>query len=111
MPKASTLVGMPDPSVVNCEKLGYETKVVTEKNRGKKGICIFPDGNECTTWDFYRGLCGQKWSYCVQQGYTIKPAGIYEGWIEGAKCTKEGKEVGSVYQLFSLHEGGCQLTK
>jgi len=36
-------------------------------------VCIFPDGNECKEEEFWSGLCGQEYSYCVQQGYTLEP--------------------------------------
>jgi putative hemolysin len=34
--------------------------------------CAFPDGNECEVEEFRLGLCGQEYSYCVQQGYTLE---------------------------------------
>jgi len=55
--------GLADPSSVYCEELGYECE---------DGDCIFPDGTSCPAWDFYRGKCGQSFSFCEQQGYKIE---------------------------------------
>ncbi len=55
--------GIADPSCVYCSALGYECQ---------DGDCVFPDGTSCPTWDFYRGKCGQNFTYCEQQGYKIE---------------------------------------
>ena len=91
---------MPNPSSVYCQALGYKTAVVTNEDGGQYGICIFPDGSTCTCWDFYRGLCGQKWSYAALCGYDLKDNGM-NGWIDGALCVDKetGEEIGNLYQL------------
>jgi len=43
-------------------------------------VCAFPDGNECEEEEFRSGRCGQEYSYCVQQGYTLEPG------ASGATC-------------------------
>ena len=43
-------------------------------------VCVFPDGNGCEEWEFMMGRCGQEYSYCVQQGYTLEPG------ANGATC-------------------------
>ena len=35
-------------------------------------VCAFPDGNKCEEEEFRSGRCGQEYSYCVQQGYTLE---------------------------------------
>jgi putative hemolysin len=60
---AADSVGIADPSCVYCEALGYECQ---------DGDCVFPDGTSCPTWDFYRGKCGQNFTYCGTQGYKIE---------------------------------------
>lgn len=60
---AADSVGIPDPAAVYCSDLGYDYE---------GGNCIFPDGSSCLAWDFYWGKCGQSFTYCEQQGYTIK---------------------------------------
>jgi putative hemolysin len=57
------LVGVPNPAASYCEGLGYEYD---------NESCIFPDGTECPAWDFYRGKCGQGFTYCEQQGHRIE---------------------------------------
>ncbi|MBA7716977.1 hypothetical protein ES703_126062 [subsurface metagenome] len=79
-------VGMPDPSAVYCARLGYKIKVVTDDEGGQYGVCIFPDGSECEAWAFYRGKCGQEWSYCKRNGYDLKDLERHEGWFRGAVC-------------------------
>ncbi len=56
-------VGIADPSCVYCSDLGYNCE---------DGNCVFPDGSSCPTWDFYRGKCGQNFTYCEKQGYKIE---------------------------------------
>ncbi len=60
-------MGVPNPSAVYCDALGYEIET-----RNNDGCCVFPDGSACELWSFYRGECGQKFTYCEQQGYRIE---------------------------------------
>ena len=53
-------------------KMGYKRRTDTSEDGGQYGVCIFPNGSECTAWNFYRGKCGQEWSYCKQNGYDMK---------------------------------------
>ena len=57
------LVAIANPSSVYCSALGYTCE---------DEYCIFPDGSSCPTWDFYRGKCGQSFTYCEQQGNRIE---------------------------------------
>jgi putative hemolysin len=86
-------VGMANPASTYCGSLGYNESV---------DICIFPDGTNCKEWEFYRGKCGQKWSYCELKGYDLKNLSLKEGWgPDGSVCinktTKE--EIGNVFDL------------
>jgi putative hemolysin len=47
--------GFPNPASVYCEKLGFKLE---------DGNCIFSDGSKCNAWDFFRGKCGQRFTYC-----------------------------------------------
>jgi putative hemolysin len=67
-----TVEGIPNPAAVYCKNLSYEYKTVQVKG-GEKGICILPD-KECDAWDFFKGLCGKEYSYCVKKGYDIETA-------------------------------------
>ena len=64
--------GLPNPASVYCEKLGYKLEIRTDETGGQYGVCIFPDGQECEEWKFFRGKCGQKFSFCEKQGYKIE---------------------------------------
>jgi putative hemolysin len=66
-----SLPGMPNPSAVYCEGLGYVTETVTRAG-GEDADCIFPDGTHCPAWDFLAGRCGAEYSYCAQQGFTLE---------------------------------------
>jgi len=94
--------GMPNPSSVYCHALGYKSKTITQDDGGQYGVCIFPDGDECRAWDFYRGKAYQQWSYCYLYGYDLKDLAPHEGWFEGAHCIDRTtqEEIGNVGQLF-----------
>jgi len=62
--------GSADPAACYCHELGYDMRV-EEGPLGQSGICIFPDGTECEEWAFFKGQCGQEWSFCEQQGGEI----------------------------------------
>jgi putative hemolysin len=54
-----TAMGAPNPTAVYCDALGYEIET-----RNNDGCCVFPDGSACEEWAFYRGECGQQFTYC-----------------------------------------------
>ena len=65
------IVGMPNPSAVYCDGLGYPQENV-ERNGGMDADCIFPNGSRCGAWDLLSGRCGQEFTYCEMQGGTIE---------------------------------------
>lgn len=66
-------MGIPNPSAVYCDALGYEIETRADpETGGEVGCCVFPDGSTCELWSFYRGECGQNFTYCEQQGYRIE---------------------------------------
>ncbi|MBN2147639.1 MAG: DUF333 domain-containing protein [Anaerolineales bacterium] len=65
------LPALANPASVYCQGLGY-TEETRENDAGQYGVCIFPDGSECDSWEFLAGKCGQENSYCAQQGYTLQ---------------------------------------
>jgi putative hemolysin len=99
-----------NPAEVYCTELGYEYTIRERKIVKKKPqpetpveptpetlegpypsipvipdyllevVCIFPNGTECEEWEFMMGSCGQEYSYCVQQGYSLEPS------VNGATC-------------------------
>jgi len=36
------------------------------------GFCVFPDGSKCNDWSFFRGECGQQFTFCEQNGFTLE---------------------------------------
>jgi len=66
-------MGVPNPAAVYCDSLGYNLETRTDpETGGEVGCCVFPDGSACEEWAFYRGECGQNFTYCEQQGYRIE---------------------------------------
>ncbi len=63
--------GLANPASVYCQGLGY-TEETRMGDGGEYGVCVFPDGSECDSWAFLGGACGQEYSYCLQQGYTLQ---------------------------------------
>jgi len=54
MPQA----GMPNPASVYCTQNGNKSEIHTAADGGQSGLCIFPDGNICDEWAYFRGECG-----------------------------------------------------
>lgn len=99
-------IGMANPAAVYCIEMGYEYKVIDDPS-GQRGICIFPDGSQCNAWDFLKGKCGEKYSYCALNGYDMETRtdGQNPFSKEYAVCiSQEGDLVGSVTGLMDLSE-------
>ena len=77
-------IGMRNPAAVYCEEMGYEYKVIKTED-GERGICLLPDGSECDAWAFYRGECGEEFSYCAKKGWPV--AAKAEGDCFATNCT------------------------
>ena len=67
----SPVYAVPNPAPFYCREMGYVED---------GGDCVFPDGERCELWAFYKGNCGQK--------YVKKLACIGAGgWVfPGHKC-------------------------
>jgi hypothetical protein len=91
--------GLANPASLYCQDLGY-TEETRENASGQYGVCIFPDGSECDTWDFLSGRCGQEFSYCAQQGFMLEPG---EGNI--AVCVFDD---GSTCDEYLYSQGECK---
>lgn len=50
--------GLPNPAAVYCQEQGYNHEIRTAADGSQSGVCIFPEGNECDEWAFFRGECG-----------------------------------------------------
>ena len=64
-------LALKNPSQVYCSALGYEYKTIVEA-RGAKGLCVLPDAQVVSAWDFLRGTIAQEWNYCEKNGYESK---------------------------------------
>ena len=56
---AVTNASLANPASVNCTRKGNRLEIRTAADGSQVGICIFPDGNECEEWAFFRGECSQ----------------------------------------------------
>ena len=65
------MTGLAKPGSVYCQGLDFEEET-RENELGQYGVCLFPDGTECDTWDTLAGRCGQERGYCIQQGFELK---------------------------------------
>ena len=55
-------IGVPPPAYAYCTDLGYTLAL---------DLCQFPDGSSCEVWMFFRGQCGQPFSYCAKHGGAV----------------------------------------
>lgn len=82
-------VGLANPSALYCLGLGYSLD---------GSDCVFPDGNRCEEWAFFRGECGQSHSFCNRHGGSI--ANVTEdrggGTASLGVCTLAGKQCDEV---------------
>lgn len=99
---------MRNPAAVYCaEVMGYEHRVVTALDGAQVGECILPEGKICDEWDFYAGVCGQKYSYCAREGYQVEPRNDGKDPFSSqyAICVTASRErIGSVTELSNLAE-------
>ena len=55
---SSEQIQIANPASVYCVQSGYTLEIRTNANGSQYGVCIFPDGNECEEWAFFRKECG-----------------------------------------------------
>jgi len=101
-----TTDGLANPAAVYCKELGYNYKIITEKDSSQFGVCIFPDKSECDEWTFYSGECGVEYNYCTAKGYDtlVKRDGKDGFYPVYTVCTFKGRELGSVNTLMNLSD-------
>lgn len=95
-----SLPGLANPASVYCQGLDFE-EVTRENELGQYGVCLFPDGSECDSWDFLAGRCGQENTYCVQQGYKLEAT---ENSNIGTCIFNDGSTCGE----FAYFQGECK---
>jgi putative hemolysin len=63
---------IPNPASLYVKFLGYKSEVRVDSSGNQSRVCVFPDNTECDEWLFFRGICGQKFSYCTRKGCQIE---------------------------------------
>jgi len=48
---------MPNPASVYCEQHGNRLEIQTADDGSQSGLCVFPDGQTCEEWAYFRGEC------------------------------------------------------
>jgi putative hemolysin len=54
-----------NPAAAYCEKAGYQYILADDS-------CALANGIACDVWDFYRGSCGQSYTYCEKHNGVIQ---------------------------------------
>ena len=52
-----------DPSADYCVEKGFKYEVRTSSTGEQKGVCVFPDKTECSSWSYFCG-CTNNPQYC-----------------------------------------------
>jgi putative hemolysin len=94
------MTGLANPASVYCQGLGYQEET-RENELGQYGVCLFPDGTECDTWDFLAGRCGKEYSYCAQQGFEMRE-------VENSNIGTCVFKDGSTCLEYAYFEGDCK---
>ena len=94
-------------SAVYCQELSYEFSIQEDQVGNQTGICEFPDGQICSAMAFFRGECGQNYSYCQKEGYILKqendPKKCNYMAVPCSICVAEdGTEIGEVSVIMDL---------
>ena len=55
---STDLAAIPNPASVFCEQNGNKLEIFTADDGSQSGVCVFPDGNTCDEWAYFRGECG-----------------------------------------------------
>jgi len=77
---------IPDPSAVYCILQGYDLETRTDEQGNQYGVCVFPDGSECSTWAYY--------CKCEPNGIGCSPGVFSCHWpCEEMRCKEAGESV------------------
>lgn len=103
-PLSCEMVTIANPAATYCAMLGYQDGMQTTSG-GQRSACTMPDGTICDAWQFFRGTCGQEFSWCALNGYQIQNVIESEGSStrEYAICVDaDGNTIGTVIELSGL---------
>ena len=104
--------GTPNPAAVYCQQMGYQYDVREDEAGNQYDVCIFPDGSECDAWCFFKGKCGEDYSYCARKGYDTETELVDKGgyYTECAVCvSRQGGEETRIPMLELMAENGEPL--
>lgn len=82
MPQA----GLPNPASVYCTQNGNKHEIRTADDGSQSGVCVFPDGNTCDEWAYFRGECGHSTTPAMTVEATTEASG---GGLGGSGGTEE----------------------
>jgi putative hemolysin len=91
------VIGMPDPSAVWAEQMGYPYETRTDDQGGQYGVIILPDGTERDAWEAYREYLAQQDDSEQQTGQMIGMPNPSAVWAD---------EMGYPYETRTDDQGG-----
>ena len=89
-PQAATNIpqaGMPNPASVYCTQQGNKLEIRTAADGSQSGVCVFPDGNTCDEWAYFRGECGVAAQKSPTPAITVVPTTKASGGDPGANAS------------------------
>jgi putative hemolysin len=77
--------GPGNPAAIYCTAQGYMSRL-------EGGSCVFPDSTSCEQFAFYRGQCGQQFSFCAKRGGLVssETSTVGQATFVNAYCTLNG---------------------
>ncbi len=69
--QSGPMIGMPDPSAVWADEMGYQYETRVDDQGGQYGVLILPDGTERDAWEAYREYLAQQDESGQQSGPMI----------------------------------------
>jgi len=104
------VVNYGNTAVEYCKLLGYD--IDYDKSTGKI-LCVLPNGDKVSPWQFYRGKVGHEFSYCSKKGYKLRMKEITRNGATYAIpiCNIEGKQSKSMIELLKEDKDYSRLFK
>jgi putative hemolysin len=98
-------IGMANPASVYCEEQGGVLDI-RDTDVGQYGACVFPDGNECEEWAFFKGECspGLQTDEPQEVEDVTEPV---EDWVGVVVSNPEGAQFDDYFQM--LDQNGTRV--
>ena len=81
LPAENNTTQLANPSATYCVENGYNYEIRTNEDGSQDGVCIFPNGNECEGWAYFRGECNENG--------TVAPVLAKEGEVCGGVASMQ----------------------